>query len=213
MRTAQEERVHLFKCSPQSVAEETPYSANVKRCLSAALALNDETEDLKLIFKSGDTTELDLLLEDDSRQLLIYEKWLDYQASHRQVACQISRLKSVEQRWERDAFCCDYVIETLHDLVLEELSEYTEEEPAEFIEKNRSLSLRISESLRKMLRMVQISPGSELGEIEVSWTDNESNMISKLHGSKMKCQITLHRVSTCSDSRFELLMQESKLTH
>ena len=210
MRTVQEQRVHLFQHSPLAVIMETPYSTSVKRALSAALALDVRTKDLELVFKSGDTTRLDLLLGDDGRQLMIHEKWLNFQASHHEVACQLSRLKSGDPRWERDAFYCDHVIDYLYDLVLTELPEDENEKTTNSIEKNSSLRLRVSESLKKMPRMIQNVPGDQPGEIEVSWTENESIMIAKLHESQFKCQVTLHRESTCSGKKFELFEPEGK---
>ena len=202
--------IHLFKYSPPTVIVETPYSANVKRSLRAALTLDVRTKDLELIFKKGEATELDLLLEDGSKQLMIHEKWLDFQESHQLVSCQLSRSKSADPRSAHDAFCCDHVIEHLHDLVLVGLKEDNHKKPGDSIAENSSLRLRVSESLRMMPRIIEIEPGDQPGTIEVFWTDNESNMISKLHKSRIKCQITLHRESTCSNKRFELLGPESK---
>ena len=54
---------------------------------------------------------------------MIHEKWLDFQESHQLVSCQLSRSKSANPRWAHDAFCCDHVIEHLHDLVLVGLKE------------------------------------------------------------------------------------------
>jgi hypothetical protein len=58
VRTPEEHLHHLLHNAPVSELEETLYSSGVKRALSAALALDDKTKRLRLIFKSGAKSEL-----------------------------------------------------------------------------------------------------------------------------------------------------------
>ena len=53
--------------------------------------------------------------------------------------------------------------------------------------------------------MIDIVHGDNDGEILVSWTDPESSLLSKLHHLNVKCRVTLHRESTCSQKRFDLV--------
>lgn len=168
----------------------------------AALSVDTRTQNLELVFKGGSSGELDLLLEDS--QLQINEKWLDFRASHKDAPCGLSRL-ALSEDLVIHTFSCDHVINELYDLVLVEINKERDTEPGVLKEKENSLRLKISESLRQMPRMIDIIHGDNDGEIYVSWTDPESSLLSKLHHLDLKCRITLHRESTCSQKRFDLV--------
>ncbi|KFX87760.1 hypothetical protein V490_08034 [Pseudogymnoascus sp. VKM F-3557] len=199
-RTVEEERYHLLHNSPVALEVDTPYSAGVKRALMAALSVDTRTQNLKIIFKSGSSAELSLLLEDS--QLQVNDKWLDFRTSHKDAPCGLSRLAFAEDL-AIHTFSCDHVINELYDLVLVEI--IREKECGALKEKDDSLRLRVSESLRQMPRMITITHGYNDGEILVSWTDPESSLLSKLHHLNLKCRITLHRESTCSQRRLDLI--------
>ena len=57
----------------------------VKRALRASLNLDTQTKDLELVFKEGGVVELDLLL--DRTQLIVNEKWLDFDNSYKNAPC------------------------------------------------------------------------------------------------------------------------------
>lgn len=180
---------------------------SVRRAFSAALALDTRTKGLRLVFKSAGQTGLDLLL--DKSDLLIHKKWLDFHSSHEKAACWLSRLASTSEV-NVEKFSCDHIVTDLYDLVLTELGKGQTIEPDGLTETEGSLRLRVSGSLRHMLRIVEIAPGERLGEIEVSWTDQESDMAYKMHDLNLKCRITLHRESTCSNKKLDLLGPEGE---
>jgi hypothetical protein len=194
VRTPQEQQYHLLHNAPVAVVLETPYSAGLKRALSAALALNSKTRDLRFVFKGGDTGNLNLLI--DGSDLLIHEDWLDFKASHQAAPCWLSTLAST-QEVNIETFSCDHIINDLYNLVLNEFKSD--------VGMACSLRLKVSESLREMPRKVEIAQGPDTGEIEVSWVDAAGEIASKLHGLNVKCRITLHRESTCSQKKSELL--------
>lgn len=202
VRTPEEQRHHLLHNAPIAVVKETPYSESLKRALSAALALDSRTSGLNLVFKSGVKAELDLLLKESD--LLIHEKWLDFHLSHQGADCWLSRLASM-QEINIDQFSCDHIITDLYDLVLIEIEKDSSNRVGDLAGIDSSLRLRVNEGLRQMPRMIGIAPGDQPGEIRVHWTDAESDLASKLHGLDLHCRVTLHRESTCSNAKFELL--------
>ncbi|PVH68501.1 hypothetical protein DL98DRAFT_380416, partial [Cadophora sp. DSE1049] len=109
-RTVQEERCHLLYNAPLSIETDTLYSAGVKRALMATLSVDTRTQNLEIVFKSGSSAELDLLLEDS--QLQVNEKWLDFRASHKDAPCGLSRL-ALSEDLVIHTFSCDHVINEL----------------------------------------------------------------------------------------------------
>ena len=181
---------------------ETGYSMNVKRSLQAALALDQSTHDLNLAFKSGATIDLDLLLVDGT--LLINDKWLDFHESHKNAACWLSR-QSIGQV---NTFSCLHVVTHLHDLLLVELSRDSDTRTGKTTTEP-SLSLRVRESLQQMPLRVATALTEMACELNVMWSDSDHDLAS-VHGLDPKCRVTLHRESTCSKRRLDLLEQDGK---
>jgi hypothetical protein len=206
VRTPQQQQRYLLKTAPNSQLEETPYSKSVKWSLRAALALSKSTENLVLSFKSGTTVDLDLLLLDDT--LLINDKWLDFQESHKNSPCWLSR-QSIGQV---NTFSCLHVVTHLHDLVLVELTQYSDTGTGRAFVMEPSLSLRVHESLQQMPLMVETVPTGMPYELKVSWSDSDHDLAS-VHGLDPKCRVILHRESTCSQKKFDPLGQNGKRIH
>jgi hypothetical protein len=203
----QEQRYHLLHKAPIAVETRTPYSAGVKRALMAALSLDTRTTNIEIVFKSGARAELDLLLE--GSQLQVNEKWLDFRTSHNDAPCGLSRMAFAEDI-NIQTFSCDHVVNELYDLVLVEVSKRRNTDHDALQEKDSSLRLRVSESLRQMPRMIETTHGDNPGEIVVSWIDPESSLVAKLHHLDLKCRVTLHRDSTCSHKKFDLVGPKGK---
>ena len=175
----------------------------------AALSMDGRIPRLEIVFKSRATAELDLLLE--GSQLLVNDKWLDFHASHNDAPCGLSRVAAALNT-NIDTFSCDHVIMGLYDLFLLELIKDRDSDQNALRERDSSLRLGVSENLRQMPRMIQIARGDHAGEISVTWTDSECGLLAKLHQLDLKCRVTLHRESTCSHKRFDLVVPEGKLT-
>jgi hypothetical protein len=196
--TPQEYAHHLLNNAPISEAEHTAYSDGVMRALSAILALDNRTKHLKVVFKDGTNTTLDLIL--DGTNLLINEKWLDFHESHEKAPCWLTqRGVTVEN------FPCDHIVTGLYDLILEEIRKDLLTANNTIQSANQSLRLRVSENLQQMPRMVEIAQGSEPEELIVNWTILERDIMLKLYGMDLECQVTLHRESTCSDKKMNNL--------
>lgn len=206
VRTPQQQQRYLLKTAPNSQLEETDYSKSVKWCLRAALALSKSTENLVLSFKSGATVDLDLLLLDDA--VLINDKWLDFQESHKNTPCWLSR-QSIGQV---DTFSCLHIIMYLHDLVLVELTKYSDTGTGRIFATEPFLPLKVQESLQQMPLMVETASTGRPYEMKVSWSDSDNDLASKL-GLDPKCRVTLHRESTCSQKRLHPLGQNGKCFH
>ena len=67
------------------------------------------------------------------------------------------------------------------------------------------MRLKVSDSLRQMPRMIEISQGLKPRELIVSWTMLERDLVFKMYGFDLRCQVTLHRESTCSEKKMDTL--------
>lgn len=168
----------------------------------ATLSMDTRTQNLEIVFKSGSSAELDLLLEDS--QLQVHEKWLDFRTSYKNTPYGLSRL-ALSKDLVIYTFSYDHVINKLYNLVLVEINKERDIKSGVLEEKDNSLRLRVSESLRQMPRMIDIVHGENDSEILVSWTDPESSLLSKLHHLNVKCRVTLHRKTTYSQKKFDLV--------
>ncbi len=202
VRTPQDQQVRLFQNAPEVADKGTIYSAGLKQALNAALALNARTNGLKAVFKAVDKAQLALLLS--GSRLEINETWLDFRTSHEKYPCWLSRRAHVEESII-DQFSCDHIVIELYKLVLEELKRYPGLRLGQSSDSDSSLCQRVCESLHQMPMMVAASSGRQSGEIEVLWTDLEGDLISRIYRLDPKCRITLHRESTCSSRRDDLL--------
>ena len=61
------------------------------------------------------------------------------------------------------------------------------------------------ERTRRMPRLIKISRTGSEKELEVSWTGNESAIVSKKYGGDIRYHVTLHKMATCSSKESELL--------
>jgi hypothetical protein len=201
-RTPQDQQTHLFKNASKVTDERTIYSAGLKQALNAAIALNARTNGLETVFKAVGKAQLDLLLS--GSKLEINETWLDFRLSHEKYPCRLSHQAHVEESI-MDQFSCDHIVVELYKLILGELKRRPGLRLGQSSESDSSLCQRVRESLLQMPLMVAASPGRQSGEIEVSWTDLEGDLISRIYPLDSKCRITLHRESTCSSRRNDFL--------
>jgi hypothetical protein len=202
VRTPQEEQIRLFHNAPEVTDKGTIYSTGLKRALNAALALDTRTKGLEIVFKAVDKAQLALRLS--GSKLEINATWLDFRASHEKAPCWLSRPAHAEKSMI-DQFSCDHIATHLYQLVLEELKRHPGMIAGESSDSDSSLYQRVCESLRQMPMMVEASPGRQSGEVEVSWTSLEGDHFSRMYHFDPKCRITLHRESTCSLRRDDLL--------
>jgi hypothetical protein len=202
VRTPKDQQIHLFQNAPEVADKGTIYSAGFKRALNAILALNARTNGLEAVFKAVDKTQLALHLSES--RLEINETWLDFRTSHEKYPCWLSRRARVGEAI-MDQFSCDHIMIELYKLVLDELKRHPELRVGQSSNLDNSLCQRVRESLHQMPMLVAASLGRQGGEIEVSWTDLEGDLISRIDRSDPKCRITLHRERTCSSRRNDLL--------
>jgi hypothetical protein len=209
VRTPQKERHRLLHDAP--IADETSalYASMAKRLLSAALCLGMRTRDLKLVFKSRFSAELDVLVE--GSDLMINDKWLDFQASHEEVPCWLS-LSATTTELNSDISLCDHVITTLFDQILMELTKDDRVQQDGIVETDGLLRLKLTENLRQMPRMVRTAQGCNSSEIEVTWTNSESDWAANFHGLDVQFRVTLHRQSTCFDKILDLVAPNAQLS-
>lgn len=185
-----------------STATRTPYSEGVIRAVKAVLELDERTQNYKLVFKSGENAELDLLL--DGQQLLINDKWLDFNSSHKSSYC-VLHAEATEEKIAIDTFSCIHIAEKLYSLILNQLPRDVAADSSVGAESGSNLVRSVSEKLRQIPHKVECVAGTYSGEIVVSWIHPESEKDSKLHGITRRGCVTLHRESTCADKKKDLL--------
>ncbi|CZR65305.1 uncharacterized protein PAC_15205 [Phialocephala subalpina] len=200
--TPEEQGHHLLQNAPETDLPKTPYSKDVERALRCVLALDSRTRDLRLHFRSGANAELDVLLQ--CSNLLVNDKWLDFQASHEKSPCSLF-LEATAERISIDRFSCSHIIKNLHDLVLVELSKGSGTQQNRCSRSEDYLRQLVNEKIDQMPCMVEVVQGEAAGVLEVSWIHVESEKISRLHRLELKGRITMHRESTCADKKSELL--------
>lgn len=204
--TPQKEQRLLLRRAPMVDITSQPYYETVQRALRAALALDERTRHLKLLFKSGDKADLALLV--NGTDVLVHERWFDFYACHARSPCQISDralAKTSSKDYNHEPFLCDHVVNYLYGLLLDQLmpgSCYCGQTATD------RLRTKVSECVEQMPRKIEIAQGSQQGTIKVSWVDIASGR-AKSNGLDLQCRITLHE-STCQGKRDELLAQESE---
>ena len=202
VRTVQQWRHDLLREAIDSTLAETQYSASLKHSLNAALALDASTQKLCVKFKSGANAELDLLL--DGSNLLLNDKWLDFDRSHDGMPCWYSKLASLKDSTSQ-GFFCSHVVMDLYEMVLTELRHKGDTNESTLANSHGSLRRTVSENLHEMPSMIQIVQGERSGEIEVSWACLHGHLATRL-GVDLKFRVTLHRESKCSAKRKDLLV-------
>ncbi|CZR65094.1 uncharacterized protein PAC_14994 [Phialocephala subalpina] len=186
VRTPQEQQCYLLHNAPVAEDNKTTYSRGVQRALRASLALDARAKDLEIIFKRGDRTDLDLLLIDGA--LEINDKWLDFGLSHDINQCWVA-LQFSHDNSTPDHFCCDHIVTELFSLIVNELKRQPLPGEHDVIEIDPSINLKVYENLRHMPVMVKARALAEA-----------------VYGIDPKCRVVLHRDSTCSVRRDELLV-------
>lgn len=202
LRTPDEQRHHLLFNAPDSAFEETTYSAGMIRTLRSVLALDQRTEGLEICFKSRHHAELDLLL--DGLRLLVNDKWLDFEDSHAASFCSLFDEASADEV-QINTFSCGHVVTELYDLILVELSSKSSAQLGIAPDTDSSLYLKVSEKIRQTPHKIECHAEFAPGMLHVSWLDPESEKDWKLHGVSRRGRVILHRESTCTEKRHELL--------
>ncbi|KAF7862569.1 hypothetical protein EAF04_007442 [Stromatinia cepivora] len=188
----------------------TPYYSSIMRTLSAALALDTRTKSFKLVFKKAGDVGLDLYLDMDHSQLLLHDKWMDFEKSHAENSkdCILSHMRHPGGDSPIEIFSYDHIIIDICSQVLQELDRGGAGKKSPDDQHLNSLPLKVGECLKNMLRAIQARPGPNKGEICVSWEDNEAGKLFRLHNMELKCCVTLHQESTCSHKRSDLIAGE-----
>jgi len=201
-RTPQEERIRLFENSETVGINEDPFVVFILRALSAALSLDRRMEHIRVQFVKGGDTEIDLLFKEEEQLLLVHEKWLDFQRIHEGASCEMSRLAR-ERPVEKEAFSCDHVVEDLFELAINEIRGPLN------LDQSESVTLRrvARERIRQIPRLIKVLRTCRANDLEVSWSGNESVIISKKYGANILYHVILHKMSTCWPKKGELLHQ------
>jgi hypothetical protein len=201
-RTPREERTRLFAKSETVEINADLFYVSILRALKASLLLDQKTEDINIQFVKGGETEIDLLFRKEEKLLQVHEKWVDFQRVHEAASCEVFRFMQ-EQPIEMQAFFCDHVVEDLFELALNDTRGSLELDQAKCVRLRRVARERI----RQMPRLIKVSRTVNANELEVSWTGNESGMVSKMYGADIRYYIILHRMNTCSSKKGALLHQ------
>ncbi|APA11334.1 hypothetical protein sscle_07g061040 [Sclerotinia sclerotiorum 1980 UF-70] len=157
----------------------SPYCSSIMRTLSAALALHTRTKSFKLVFKKAGNFGLDLYLDIDHSQLLLHEKWMDFEKSYAENSkdCILSHMRHSGDDIPVEIFSCDHIIVDIFTQVIQELDRGEAGKRSLDDQRLSSLQLQVGECLKNMLRAIRARPGPKKGEICVSWADNEAREI------------------------------------
>jgi hypothetical protein len=127
--------------------------------------------------------------------LLINDKWLDFDASHKELPCSLFA-EATAQGKSIARLSCSHIVKHLYDLVLVEVS-CGSTSPQSSTDADEYLRQQVYEKIDQMPCMVELTRGEEAGTLEVSWVHAESEKIWRLHGLELKGRVTMHRRSSC----------------
>ncbi|KIX03818.1 uncharacterized protein Z518_07371 [Rhinocladiella mackenziei CBS 650.93] len=203
-RTPHEERIHLFMGADSIDIPEDSFCGSIIRALKASLSLDPRLKHMEVRFVKGGVLNLNVLFREEDNILRIHEKWIDFHQIHEVTNCQIVSL-GVESM-ETGAFFCDHVAEELFELAIDGIRPHLGLDRNECVEIVRQARACI----RQMPRLIRVSPTSQSNELEVSWTGNESGIISAKYAADILYNVTLHTMSTCDSRSHELLHRNGK---
>ena len=183
IRTAAEERVHLFRNAKDVLPPETVFSTTVKRTLEASLLLDSHTSDVEITFVDGTDCGIGMHFE-PWEGLKIDKKWLYPNDIHAEYRCRVFDVGN--EFLSSNSFLCEHVVEELYSCALKELVP-----KADHVWSGRLRGL-VREKLRQMPRKIVARQSSIAKEIIVSWKDGETQAFSELYGKIIKYHVTLH---------------------
>ncbi|QSZ37067.1 hypothetical protein DSL72_009159 [Monilinia vaccinii-corymbosi] len=172
--------------------EDAAYSTSFQRILRAALALDSRMK-IELLFMEAGDNSLDLFLDMESHtpQLLLHDKWADFGKSHAvgDMECVLSSMRHLENDKPINTFSCDHIIFDLHCQIWHELNKGIGKTELSDGQGFKASQRRLGECLKNMPRDIQSGSGPNEGEIS---------------------RIVLHRESTCSLKRSDLIALENQ---
>lgn len=202
VRTAQEQRTHLFRNSPVSDKPATVFSQNIQYGLRTCLALDRRTLQVQIEYVSGAETDIDMLFDKEQNLLKIHDKWLYFALIHETAPCRVSMARDVHLA--DSTFLCDHVVEELYELALHEIVESLKLDQGDAWTFKRSMRLKVREKLQEMPREVSIKASDEPPGLVVAWTSDNSERVRKALSTNGAYSVTLHRERTCFHKRSEV---------
>lgn len=197
IRTAYEERIGHLRDAEVTLLE-TTFSKTIQRVLKAGLRLNEDTKDISTIFVNIKDSEVDVQHNSEQNALEISDKWLCFDAIHRQEPCAVANMEA--DILSRNSFICDHIAESLLELVLYQLG---------FGHLIRSRRRRFVEKLRQMPREITAEQGQNAKEIVITWKDGATHLFSTVLGKNIQYHVTLHE-EKCWDKASDLLHESGK---
>ncbi|KAK2803834.1 hypothetical protein FQN50_006841 [Emmonsiellopsis sp. PD_5] len=206
IRTPQEEKMRSLRRAQPVVPEATIFSQSVERALSVCLALNPTTADITVSYVDGADASTDILFtaEKDKKILLVPHRWLEFQTAHESSHCEVSSLP-IMRKLCAQSFTCDHIVQKLFEQGLDAIFDGLKLGARELENLHRLLRRESRQLLQHMPRMVEVFKTGSAGELGVSWMSGESDAVCKLYGDKIMYHVTLHRESSCSSKRADLL--------
>ena len=100
-----------------------------------------------------------------------------------------------------EAFSCDHVVEDLFELTLNDIRGPLKLDQSEYV----TLQRVARERIQQIPRLIEVFRTGRANELAVSWTGNESGVISKTYGANIWYHVILHNARTCCLKRSALL--------
>ena len=199
VRTPREHCRYLLLHAPVIGDTTVQHGVETKRLLNMGMSLNSRSSGYTFTFKQSSINGLDLLLQD--KEILVDAKYLDFEIAHLSLPCHLS-----DEGIKFNTNPCDHVIEHLYRRAVGAVfGNGTAEGDLTVKENNTKQEREFRKCLKQMPRAVQLHEGEKPGELTVTWTDAESEMMFLFYGIQLDCRVTLHCETTCSNRRMDQL--------
>ena len=184
-----------------------PFCVGIERALKASLSLDPRLDGIGIQFVRGGEMDIDLLFTKEHNLLRVHEKWIDFHKIHEGTDCEIFEfVEGREELTDTEPFSCDHVVEELFELAINQVGPQLELDQNECRDVQRQARTRI----RQTPRLIKLRPTSQANELEVSWTGNESGIVSQQYAADIMFHVTLHTTRTCELRRHELFRRAGK---
>lgn len=193
IRTADEERVHMFRKATTSRLPDTWFGHTVLRALRASLALFSYPTHIRIVHSDS---EIQMVIDLERRTIRVDQHFFDINKVH------VGSCRPGARLLANGPFLCDHVVEELFATAQDGLSKYI---PSILTQERRRLEMRaIKAAIRLMPRDITLHAGTMSGTFLVTWEDGETGSFSDRYGQNIVYHIVLHE-ERCTPVMSQLL--------
>lgn len=163
-RTPSEELHHRFKFAKVVDIPQTSFALHMDWMLKRLLLASPATKDMTLAFVDGNTLNINAGFFEDTWR--IHDKWLTPTGAHEYTFCEVN------DPGDSGVFTCDHAVLQLWDLMISHLMA-TGNHP-DIATQEAYLKSMARGRLTQMLRSIEFTATSKLGELSVLWKSVDS---------------------------------------